>query len=944
MRQETGNKDAIQVVSSLRSPVSGLAQEWIVVRGARENNLKNISVKIPRNKITVITGLSGSGKSTLAFDTIYAEGQRRYLESLSSYARQFLEKLKKPEVDYIGGLSPSVAIDQKSGAHHPRSTVATTTEIFDFLRLLFAKAGSSGDPKDTSGTTIEELAETLERKYAGQPMYVLAPMVRGRKGEYQKMFQDLVKKGFDYIRIDGKPEWIKPESKLKKTFRHDIEVIVDQLKIQESDRARLERALQTTGQLAGGEVAVWDGKKNGPDAIERFLLIREEDGSAFKSRLTPNLFSFNSPYGACGVCRGLGRFSKISEKKIILHPEKPLLRGALNEDIFFSFNKYFIEDLVFDLSKKYGFEMKAPFCEWPEDAREVFFMGDGNLSGLTEEWERLLHETESENIRSKIRQFMKTDICSECKGKRLKKESLAIRIQGLNIMEMTALPVEEALPYFEKLEFAEKLRAVTDPIMKEIRLRVRFLFNVGLGYISLDRTVNTLSGGELQRIRLAAQLGLGLTGVMYVLDEPSIGLHPRDHEKLLSSLENLRDQGNTILIVEHDEETMLRADYFVDLGPGAGIHGGEILCAGPIDEVLKTGHSLTIDYLNGKKKIKMDKPRLDFKSAPKIDLQGCEEHNLKKMNVQFPLGLFTCVTGVSGSGKSTLVHDTLYKALHNRLWKTDYAIGKLKKMKGAEKIERIVEIDQSPIGRTPRSTPATYTDVFGLIRQMFGNVELARLRNYKPAHFSFNLKGGRCEICRGGGLMKLEMSFMPDVYVTCESCQGKRYTDSLLEVRYRGKNIAEVLEMPISEAVIFFDSISSICEKLKLLEHLGLGYVKLGQPSTTLSGGEAQRIKIAAELGKKTAGATIYILDEPTTGLHFEDVTKLLKALFELRDQGHTVIVIEHHLDVIRNADYVIDLGPEGGIRGGQLLFQGSPEDLVHCEASYTGRFLRAVK
>ncbi len=944
MKMKPGSQSSV-----LQPPATGLVQEWITVRGARENNLKNISVKIPRNKITVITGLSGSGKSTLAFDTIYAEGQRRYLESLSSYARQFLEKLKKPEVDYIGGLSPSVAIDQKSGAHHPRSTVATTTEIFDFLRLLFAKAGASEDADENTGIALEDLADRLEERYKEKQLTVLAPVVRGRKGEHNQVFQVLVKKGFDYLRVDGKPQWIKPDTKLKKTFRHDIEVIVDELTIRTSDRSRLEKAIQTAAELAEGEVVVWDGKKTGPDAIERFLLARAEDGASFKSRLTPNLFSFNSPYGACASCRGLGKLSTISEKKIILHPEKPLLRGALNEDIFFSFNKYFIEDLVYDLSKKYDFEIKAPFRDWPEAAREALLLGDGNLSGLTEEWERLLHETESENIRSKIRQFMKTDVCPDCEGKRLKKESLAVKIDGKNIIEMTELPVETAVPYFDGLRLPEKMRSVTDPIMKEIRLRIRFLNDVGLGYLSLDRTVNTLSGGELQRIRLAAQLGLGLTGVMYVLDEPSIGLHPRDHEKLLKSLENLRDQGNTILIVEHDEETMLRADYFIDLGPGAGVHGGEILCAGPIKQLLASAssaqpaiqHSITLDYLAGRKKIKIDKPRLDFKKAPKLILRGCAEHNLKKVDAVFPLGLFTCVTGVSGSGKSTLVHDTLYKALHNRLWKTDYAVGAHKKMEGAEKIERIIEIDQSPIGRTPRSTPATYTDVFGFIRQMFGHVELARLRNYKPSHFSFNLKGGRCEMCRGEGLMKLEMSFMPDVYVTCESCQGKRYTDSLLEVRYQGKNIAEVLDMPVSEAAVFFNSISSIRDKLLLLEKLGLGYIKLGQPSTTVSGGEAQRIKIATELSKKAFGPTIYILDEPTTGLHFEDVSKLLLALFELRDQGHTVIVIEHHSDVIRSADYVIDLGPEGGKEGGDILFQGSPVELSRVQGSYTGQFLR---
>lgn len=918
-------------------------QEFIEVRGAREHNLKNLSLKIPRNKFTVITGLSGSGKSSLAFDTVYAEGQRRYLESLSSYAKQFLEKLKKPDVDHISGLSPSISIEQRSTTNNPRSTVATVTEIYDFLRLLFAKIGTAHCPScglELRGQNKEDLCRDVLAKFGGREVQVLAPLVRGRKGEFQKLFQSVLKKGHDRARIDGKERLLTPELKLRKSVRHDIEVIVDELMLEpKGEDKRFRGSLSCALELAGGHAGILD--RGDLSAKVHFFSTTKSCQACQISvpELTPNMFSFNSPYGACPKCKGLGKLSQIFSKGVITDPKRPLMQ-ALNQDVFFSFNKYFFEDLLHDLSHKYNFEWDTPFVEWPEEAREAFYLGDGDVSGLVEEWEKLFHETDSEMIRAKIRKFLREETCKECNGRRLRSESLGVRIDKKNIAEVTALPVEDAVPFFEGLKFSGNGAVIAEPVLREVRERLLFLLNIGLGYLTLDRTVATLAGGELQRIRLAAQIGLGLTGVLYVLDEPSIGLHPRDNTKLLSALERLRDLKNTVLVVEHDEETIRRADYVIDLGPGAGVEGGEIVAEGPLTELKDCPRSLTVKYLSGDLVIAVPKSRKDHRIAPKVILTGCSEHNLKDIAVEFPLGLFVCVTGVSGSGKSTLVHDILYKELHNRIWKTRYRVGAFRSLEGAEKIDKVIEIDQAPIGRTPRSNPATYTDIFGAIRRLFSDLELSRLRRYAQSRFSFNLKGGRCENCRGVGSEKLEMSFMPDLFVVCEECRGKRYNEPTLEVRYQGKNIAEVLDLSVREAREFFAKFSMIRERLEILDSIGLGYVKLGQSSTTLSGGEAQRIKIASELIKRATGKTLYLLDEPTTGLHFADIRNLLKALFELRDQGNTIVVIEHNLDVIKMADYIIDLGPEGGKEGGRIVACGSPEEVSRVGSSYTGRFL----
>ena len=924
-------------------------QEMIKIQGAREHNLKNLSLNIPRNQLVVITGPSGSGKSSLAFDTIYAEGQRRYLESISSYARQFLEKLKKPDVDYVSGLSPAIAIEQRSITHNPRSTVATVTEIFDYLRLLYAKAGVAHCPECASPFVCqnrEQIWIEILEHYAGREIQVLAPMIRGRKGEFQKLFQDILKRGFNQARIDGALKPLKPDLKLRKTKRHDIEVLVDRGIPTSERKKQFVASLDAALNLADGFLGVLEVSKS-DKASPRFFSTKRSCPKCQTSMpdLTPNMFSFNSPYGACPKCKGLGKLSQVVAGGVISDETKPLMGGALNREIFFSFNKYFIEDLLHDLRKKYDFEWRLPYKNWPEEAKEAFFWGDNELSGLIEELERLFHETNSEEVRRKVRKFLREDVCSECRGKRLRRESMGVLIRGKDIIAMTELSVEEAVPFFDTLEFSQASRSITDPILKELRSRLRFLLNVGLGYLTLERSVATLAGGELQRIRLAAQIGVGLTGVLYVLDEPSIGLHPRDNGKLLDTLQKLRDLKNTVLVVEHDEETMRRADYLIDLGPEAGQAGGELVAQGLPkmfeDEVPE--RSLTAQYLAGKKTIPVPNARLDWRKAPALELKGCEEHNLKKMDVRIPLGLFTCVTGVSGSGKSTLVHDILYKALHNRIWRTDYRVGKFRLLTGAEKIDKVIEIDQSPIGRTPRSNPATYTDLFGPIRKLFSDLAESRMRRYSPSRFSFNLKGGRCENCRGEGYEKLEMSFLPDVYVVCETCRGRRYNDPTLEVRYRGKNISEGLEMSVEEALDFFSNFSAIAEKLLLLKTIGLGYLKIGQPSTTLSGGEAQRIKLASELSKKATGKTLYLLDEPTTGLHFRDIQNLLTALFQLRDQGNTILVIEHHLDVIKSADYVLDLGPEGGPRGGQVIAAGSPEDIAAVKNSFTGAFLKKL-
>jgi excinuclease ABC subunit A len=922
-------------------------QANIQIRGAREHNLKNVCLDIPRNKLVVITGLSGSGKSSLAFDTIYAEGQRRYLESLSSYARQFLEKLKKPDVDYISGLSPSIAIEQRTASHNPRSTVATVTEIFDYLRLLYAKAGTPHCHecgRALESQTREEIVQSIRKKYAGREVQVFAPMVHGRKGEFQKLFQDVLKRGFVQARIDGTLRRLDPEMKLRKNFRHDIEILTDHLKLKPGDRKPLDVAVQAAVDLSGGMVMILPAKttrKISPDLFSTRRTCLSCQTSY--PDLTPNMFSFNSPYGACERCKGLGKLSQVVSGGVIRDENRPLMSGGLNEEIFFSFNKYFIEDLVYDLAKKYHFDWHTPYAHWPAEAREAFFWGDSEHSGLIEELERLFHETNSEEIRRKVRKFLREDECDLCRGKRLRKESLGVTVANKNIVQMTEQYIGDAVRFFDKLQFPVEVQAITGPILREIRPRLQFLQNVGLNYLTLDRTVATLAGGELQRIRLAAQIGLGLTGVLYVLDEPSIGLHPRDNGKLLDTLEALRDLKNTVIVVEHDEETMRRADHLIDLGPGAGRAGGEVTAQGTPAEFQDHKKSLTACYLSGKCRIPLPETRKDFRRVPVIELKGCEEHNLRKIDVKIPLGLLTCVTGVSGSGKSTLVHDILYRELHNRVWKTDYRVGKFRSIKGTEKIDKVIEIDQSPIGRTPRSNPATYTDLFGFVRKVFSQLPESRGRHYTPSRFSFNLKGGRCENCRGEGFEKLQMSFMPDIYVLCEACRGRRYNEQTLEVRYRGKNIAEVLDLSIEEAIGFFSHFSFLQEKLVLLKTIGLGYLSLGQSSTTLSGGEAQRIKLASELSKKSTGKTLYLLDEPTTGLHFGDIENLLKALFQLRDQGNTIIVIEHNLDVVKMADYIIDLGPEGGEGGGRVIATGTPEEIAAVRTSYTGQYLQKI-
>lgn len=918
----------------------------ITIRGAREHNLKNISLEIPRNKLVVITGLSGSGKSSLAFDTLYAEGQRRYLESLSSYARQFLDRLKKPDVDFISGLSPSIAIDQKTVPHNPRSTVATVTEIYDYLRLLYAKLGEIFCPncgKPAQKQTFQEIMAQVNLIPEGSQIGVFAPLVRGRKGEYKKLFQDILAKGFSYIRIDRKLHDLNKPIKVTKTKRHDIDVFVDAVERNQKNSERLSRSIRTALETADGTLSIEVVSPEHKEKKKEFFFSQKkmcpDCGINFKD-FEPNMFSFNSPYGACEKCRGIGNLSQVTVNHIIQNPEKPLLKGAINEEIYFSFNQYVIEDLIYELREHFDFNLSTPFQDLSQQVKDALFWGTGDITGLIEELEDLFYSTSSETIKRKVRKFIREDICPECSGARLKRESLGVKIGGKNIVEICALCIDEAYQFFSELKFEGSKQKISDPILKEIRQRIEFLKNVGLEYLTLDRSVTTLAGGELQRIRLAAQIGVGLTGVLYVLDEPSIGLHPKDNEKLLNTLKRLRDLKNTVVIVEHDEETMRRADFIVDLGPGAGHEGGEVTGLGTIEDLNQSGRSLTGRYLSGKMKIELPHSRRDYRKQKKITLKGCREHNLKNIDVDFPIGCFICVTGVSGSGKSTLVHDLLFKVLHNHIWKTDYRVGEFKHATNLELIDKIIEIDQTPIGRTPRSNPATYTDLFSSVRKIFAQNPEAKLRNFGPSRFSFNLKGGRCETCRGEGYQRLEMSFMPDVYVLCESCRGLRYNEATLAVRYRGKNISEVLEMSVKEALDFFSSIPQIYERLLLLNEIGMGYVKLGQPSTTLSGGEAQRIKLASELAKKSTGKTLYILDEPTTGLHFADIANLLTALFKLRDSGNTVVIVEHNLELVKMADYVIDLGPEGGRFGGQIIATGSPDELAGHGVSYTGKYL----
>jgi excinuclease ABC subunit A len=917
----------------------------ITIRGARENNLKNINLDIPRNQLVVITGLSGSGKSSLAFDTIYAEGQRRYVESLSSYARQFLDKIKKPEVDHISGLAPSISIEQKNFTRNPRSTVGTVTEVYDFLRLLYAKLGIQECHKCGHQVTKQSNDEILKRlfsEFEGVPVKILAPVVRGRKGEYKKVIEGVKKRGFLKMRIDGKWTDISKVPILSKMKRHDMDIMVDHIKVTKKDRARVLNAIEMALKEGDGRLIVISSKaKQEKEHFFSSKLYCIPCGIGF-SDLQPNNFSFNSPYGACPKCRGIGRISLLKQKEVIQDSSKALLKGAINEEIYFSFNKYVISELISDLDDHFSFDLSTPYGKLPDEIKDAFFWGTDDFEGLIDLLKKLYYSSSSEKIKSKVKKFLKEEVCPMCKGGRLKPEVFGVKIEGINIVELIARPMDEAEEFFKGLKFSKQKQIIASPILKELRERLRFLNNVGLQYLTLDRSVSTLAGGELQRIKLASQIGVGLTGVLYVLDEPSIGLHSRDNQKLIETLKALRDLKNTILVVEHDAETMRHADYIIDLGPGAGLKGGEIEAMGKYSEILKT-NSLTADYLSGKKKIAVPEKRASAKDAPQLVLRGAKEHNLQNVDVSIPVGLFTCITGVSGSGKSTLIHDTLFKALHNKLWKTDQKVGDHDTLEGAEHFDKVIEIDQTPIGRTPRSNPATYTDLFTPIRKIFADMAEAKLRSYTQGRFSFNVKGGRCDVCQGAGAEKLEMSFLPTLFVPCDSCKGRRYNDATLEVMFKEMNIAEVLDLPVTEALKFFGAHPVIRQKLEVMESIGLGYLKLGQPSTTLSGGEAQRIKLAAELSKRSTGKTLYILDEPTTGLHFADIDNLLRALGDLRDQGNTILVIEHNLDVVKCADYIVDMGPEGGKDGGQVVVSGTPEDVIKCRQSYTGKFLKDV-
>lgn len=920
----------------------------IVIRGAREHNLKNIDLNLPRNQFIVITGLSGSGKSSLAFDTIYAEGQRRYLESMSSYARQFLDRMKKPDVDHISGLSPSIAIEQKSVLHNPRSTVATVTEIYDYLRLLYAKVGDIHCYKcgrAVTRQTVQDIQRQVGEIPAGSQIGIFSPMVRGRKGEHKKLFQEAAKKGFTHVRVNGKLRDLRNPILISKKKRHDIEILIDTVEVRETNAQRIKSSLDTALETSDGACLVsiidGDGAKRKKEVLFSSKMTCPKCQIGF-SELTPNMFSFNSPYGACDKCHGIGKLSTALTQYVIKDPAKPILRGAVNEDIYFSFNRYILEDLVYELRERFQFDLATPYQDLPAEVRDAFFWGTDEVTGLIEELEELLYRTGSEEIKRKVRQFIREEVCPVCHGGRLKPQSLGVLINKENIVSICQKSVDVSSKFFADFKPRQNQEKIAEPILKEIRERLNFLLNVGLGYLSLDRTVPTLSGGELQRIRLAAQIGVGLSGVLYVLDEPSIGLHSKDNEKLLKTLERLRDMNNTVIVIEHDEETMRRADFIVDLGPGAGEHGGEVTGTGKLLENTQNGRSRTAQYLSGKAKIEVPHKRKSYKRAKALILAGCSEHNLKNISVRIPSGCLTCITGVSGSGKSTLVHDILFKALHNQIWKTHYPVGKFKSIKRGDLFDKVVKIDQLPIGRTPRSNAATYTDLFVHIRNLFAQTQEAKLRGFDASRFSFNLKSGRCETCRGEGYVRLEMSFLPDHYVLCDICRGERYNEQTLSVLYKGKTIADALNLSVTEALEFFSSIPQIRTRLELLEKIGLGYLKLGQPSTSLSGGEAQRIKLASELSKKATGRTLYILDEPTTGLHFADIANLLKALFQLRDGGNTLLIIEHNLDVIKMADYIIDLGPEGGNHGGEIIAQGSPEELIK-QKGYTADYLKKL-
>ncbi len=936
----------------------------IVIKGARENNLKGMDVTIPRNKLVVLTGLSGSGKSSLAFDTIYAEGQRKYMESLSSYARQFLGQMEKPDVESIEGLSPAISIDQKSTNHNPRSTVGTVTEIYDYLRLMYARIGIPHCPvcgREISSQSVDQIVETLMLEEEGTRLTVLAPVVRQRKGMHEKVIDRIRREGFTRVRIDGEITHIEEdEISLEKNIKHTIEIVVDRIKVKDGVQSRLAEACELAITHGEGLVLVIVGTPDGEESERTFStsLACPEHGVSI-DELEPRMFSFNNPLGACPECKGLGYINTIDPDLLIPDQTISIIDKALvNAFATMEYTSYYWQ-VIKALADKYNADVTKPFNKLPKMFREVLLYGTGDekleydytnrsgfvqhrkhsFEGIVPNMERRYQETSSDWIKGKIEQYMSTTECTECHGKRLRKELLAVTIGGKNIMEFCDLSVVEALDFLDKLELSPTQDKISAEIRKEIRGRLSFLADVGLDYLTLSRAAMTLSGGESQRIRLATQIGSGLVGVTYILDEPSIGLHQKDNEKLLKSLRELTDIGNTLIVVEHDEDTMYAADQIIDIGPGAGLNGGELVAQGTIDEIKACKESVTGQFLSGRRSIKV--PASRRKGTGKyLTVKGAAQNNLKDIDVKFPLGKFICVTGVSGSGKSSLVGEILYKAVAAEMYNSKERPGKHKGITGIGNIDKIINIDQKPIGKTPRSNPATYTGVFTSIRDLFAQLPEAKLRGYTKGRFSFNVKGGRCEACNGDGIIKIEMLFLPDVYVPCEVCKGKRYNRETLEVRYKGKNIYDVLDMNVTEALEFFKNHPHIKRHLQTLEDVGLGYIKLGQPSTQLSGGEAQRIKLASELSKKSTGSTLYILDEPTTGLHFADIEKLLDILNRLTDQGNTVIVIEHNLDVIKCADHIIDLGPDGGFRGGQIVAQGTPEEVAKVKGSYTGQFL----
>ncbi|MDY8022718.1 excinuclease ABC subunit UvrA [Paenibacillus polymyxa] len=937
-----------------------MANESIIIKGARAHNLKNIDVTIPRDKFVVLTGLSGSGKSSLAFDTIYAEGQRRYVESLSAYARQFLGQMEKPDVDSIDGLSPAISIDQKTTSRNPRSTVGTVTEIYDYLRLLFARVGHPHCPEhgiEITSQTVEQMVDRILQYPEKTRLQILAPLVSGRKGEHKTLFTDIAKQGFVRVRVNGELRELSEKIELEKNKKHSIEVVVDRIVVKEDVRARLSDSIETALNLSGGQLLV---DIMGQEEL-RFSSNFACPICGFSiDELSPRMFSFNSPFGACPDCDGLGVKMVVDPDLLIPDPEKSVENGAFQA--WSGGTSTYYPQFLQSVCEHYGIPQDIPVSQLTTEQMNLILHGTGEqkirfryendfgqrkeayvtFEGIIPNLERRYRDTASEGIREFIEGFMSAKPCNTCKGHRLKKESLSVTIQERNIAYVTALSIGEASNFFHTLELSEKEKSIANLILKEINSRLGFLVNVGLEYLTLSRAAGTLSGGEAQRIRLATQIGSSLMGVLYILDEPSIGLHQRDNDRLISALEHMRNLGNTLIVVEHDEDTMMAADYIIDIGPGAGIHGGMIMSQGTPQEVMEDPNSLTGQYLSGRKFIPVNTERR--KPADKwLEIRGAKENNLKNVNVKIPLGVFSAVTGVSGSGKSTLVNEILYKTLARDLNRARVRPGQHKEIRGLEHIEKVVEIDQSPIGRTPRSNPATYTGVFDDIRDLFSQTNEAKVRGYKKGRFSFNVKGGRCEACRGDGIIKIEMHFLPDVYVPCEVCKGKRYNRETLEVKYKGKSIADVLEMTVEAATEFFENIPKIHRKIQTLMDVGLGYIKLGQPATTLSGGEAQRVKLASELYRRSTGKTIYILDEPTTGLHVHDIDRLLTVLHRLVDSGETVLVIEHNLDVIKTADYLIDLGPEGGSGGGTILATGTPEQLVKVEESYTGRYLKPI-